>query len=69
MSPTGSRDEDNASFAPLSTDLYESGPGFESVEAGTGEVTEERHQRRAPGDVPDSTQRPLAERIRESRRG
>jgi hypothetical protein len=66
MSRSGSRDEDNASFAPVRTDLYETGPGFESVEGGAKEVTAGRHQRREPGEVPDSAQRPLAERLRES---
>ncbi len=66
MSRSGSQDEDNASFAPVRLDLYETGPGFESVEVGTEELTEVRHQRREPGEVPDATRRPLAERIRES---
>ena len=66
MQRPGSQDEDNASFAPLSADLYETGPGFESADVGTDEATDGRHQRRAPGEVPDSTRRPLAERLRES---
>jgi len=66
MAGSGSQDEDNASFAPIRPDLYETEPGFQSVEAGAEEVTEGRHQRREPGEVPDATRRPLAERIRES---
>ncbi len=66
MSRSGSRDEDNASFAPVSTELHETGPGVESPEAGTQEAPRGRHQRREPGEVSDEAQRPLAERIRES---
>src|SRR5688500_10492744 len=35
----------------------------ESAEVGAEEVTEGRHLRREPGEVPDSAQRPLAERL------
>ncbi|SNS21759.1 hypothetical protein SAMN04488107_1740 [Geodermatophilus saharensis] len=65
MARSGSRDEDNGSFAPVRSDQYETGPGFESAEVVTAERTDGRHLRREPSEVPDAIRRPLAERIRE----
>ncbi|MGY1694232.1 MULTISPECIES: hypothetical protein [unclassified Geodermatophilus] len=65
MARSGWRDEDNGSFAPVRSELYETGPGFEPAEAGTAESTDGRHRRREPSEVPDAMRRPLAERIRE----